>query len=641
MNNKYLFLFTISSVQSFIAQARKTQDLFAGSQILSELIDAGMRATQAYFEHCEYIFPVKNTSSKPNRFLVEVGNPKEDFINIGKNIKEHVQAKLVALASENLKEKPKPNGFDEQLAQVLDIHWAFVKISDYENYAKAYEALEQLLGSVKNVRVFEQYQYQEVGGETIIGEKGRKCNLDGENNALFFGIGTREKYYTLNGLKKDISKIGKASQNEGLSAISFVKRFSEFKDKNGNEIKFPSTAKVALIHDIELLSKTTDVDKLNAWLAFQHFFKNGDFDEQLFFEENLNETYFKNNGLQDYLIKLKQIVETHQKFSHQLKTNHYALILFDGDQMGKWLSGDFLKEEYKTEKLKEFHNKFSGLLAAFGKHARENILNTSKHNGQVVYAGGDDFLGFVNLHHLFDVIKQLRIDFDKLVNNELGTYKQMGEHLTFSAGIVIAHYKAPLSEVLKKAREIEKKAKKQGDRNAFAIAALKHSGEIQECVFKWDSKSNEASACSNWQDLEAIFTMLETETFSNKFITNLTTELYDLAGLQLDAMGKVNNTALFAEIKRLLKRALAKDSDSKVNKLLENNKDFFIQRKIENIKKETPTDKDALKKFDVADYVHSRLIELFKSSQKVEKANTVENFIHALHIIDFMHRKLA
>lgn len=36
---EHLFLFTISPVQSFIAQARKTQDLYAGSLLLSELID--------------------------------------------------------------------------------------------------------------------------------------------------------------------------------------------------------------------------------------------------------------------------------------------------------------------------------------------------------------------------------------------------------------------------------------------------------------------------------------------------------------------------------------------------------------------------------------------------------------------------
>ncbi len=33
--NNHLFLFTLGPVQSFIAQARKTQDLYAGSETLS------------------------------------------------------------------------------------------------------------------------------------------------------------------------------------------------------------------------------------------------------------------------------------------------------------------------------------------------------------------------------------------------------------------------------------------------------------------------------------------------------------------------------------------------------------------------------------------------------------------------------
>ncbi|NPA53826.1 MAG: hypothetical protein GXO21_04085 [Aquificae bacterium] len=41
--NEYLFIFTITPVQSFIAQARKTRDLHAGSRILSELIKKANR----------------------------------------------------------------------------------------------------------------------------------------------------------------------------------------------------------------------------------------------------------------------------------------------------------------------------------------------------------------------------------------------------------------------------------------------------------------------------------------------------------------------------------------------------------------------------------------------------------------------
>ena len=37
--------------------------------------------------------------------------------------------------------------------------------------------------------------------------------------------------------------------------------------------------------------------------------------------------------------------------------------------------------------------------------------NLDKKTIDVVYAGGDDFLGFVNLHHLFEVVKELRTQY--------------------------------------------------------------------------------------------------------------------------------------------------------------------------------------------------------------------------------------
>ena len=39
MNKKYLFLYTVGPVQSYIEQSRKTHDLYAGSRILSELTE--------------------------------------------------------------------------------------------------------------------------------------------------------------------------------------------------------------------------------------------------------------------------------------------------------------------------------------------------------------------------------------------------------------------------------------------------------------------------------------------------------------------------------------------------------------------------------------------------------------------------
>ena len=58
-NKKYLFIFTIGPVQSFIAQARKTQDLYAGSQLLSDLIRYAVETARQKSAEGEFelIFP--------------------------------------------------------------------------------------------------------------------------------------------------------------------------------------------------------------------------------------------------------------------------------------------------------------------------------------------------------------------------------------------------------------------------------------------------------------------------------------------------------------------------------------------------------------------------------------------------------
>jgi CRISPR-associated protein Cmr2 len=219
----------------------------------------------------------------------------------------------------------------------------------------------------------------------------------------------------------------------------------------------------------------------------------------------------------------------------------------------------------------------------------------------VVYAGGDDFLGFINLTHLFEVVNELRELFLKEVSTPVQEqYAQSGKLLHFSAGIVIAHYKAPFAEVLKKARQMEKIAKEKGDRNAFAIATMKHSGEVQEVVFKWQQHQRDQTATC-WQSIATVVRHLRRQNFSNKFIFNLSQELLQLAGLNAGEIDEPSPQALFTEMHRLIDRAAASDTTQNAkNKLIE------------------------------------ALQTLYGASEDQKKL--INNFIHSLHIADFIYR---
>lgn len=614
MNQQYLFLFTIGPVQSFIAQARKTQDLYAGSRILSELTKTGI---DLFDFDKDIIFPKAKGESLPNRFIAKFAGTPQEAKNKGEAAEKAARSAWRKIADKALKnskadisidwehyennETILQKAFYQQIEQHLDIHWAFEPIKN-DDYATAYNNLEALVGSIKNLRTFQQFTYNGIG------EKGRKCSLDGERNALFYRKTDKAKVpsFIYNG--SEISK-NQLNPGEGLSAVSFVKRFYKTVEK------FPSTAGIALMNslskvDISEFRRVFGKDNLLHQVEKEGCLKiDGkdwvEWDEQFYYEENLNDQYIPCKDQLEIAKREHKNLKANFKEAGVPFTKYYALIIFDGDSMGKWLSGSKLKA---GSNLEAFHSNFSNLLAEYADKAK-GIVTEPK--GKTIYAGGDDFLGLVNVHELFDVMKELRVIFETSINqnSELQKLKKDGENFTFSAGIVIAHYKMPLAEVLKQARRTEKKAKNEGGKNAFAITAMKHSGEVQETVLKWGKNS----ITDIWQALEYITNKLKDDTFSSKFISNLTTELYQLAGQNLASLSQEFDKVVYAESERLIKNA-------------------FIEF-------EGKRDKAAKK--EQVDLLAEKLKVIYESrNPKREKEfAATQNFIHALQIADFLTRK--
>ncbi len=597
----HLYIFTIGPVQSFIAQARKAQDLHAGSRLLSELVRRGIANFQSEAKEYDYqptlIFPNNwedKNASLPNRFIakIEATNIEQTKLKeLGNDCKEAIKKEFLTIAEETLG-KYYSTEVAKQIGRHLEVHWAALPIET--DYKTTYLELERLLGAVKNVRPFEQLNKGE-------GEMGRKCNLDGENNALFYhGKPALIRHNEERGALPINDFI--LNPSEAISAVSFLKR------KYQNSQSYPSVAEIALMEAIENTKKDsgTCLADFQRLCRDKHGFTsiclkneneiqlgsdleklNTNFDYQLVYPENVNAKNFPHNKQREYAANIADNLSRH------LKDKHYAMIMFDGDKMGKWLSGENTTHDGKE--LENFHKDFSSLLSQFA----ESVDEILEGKGKVIYSGGDDFLGLVNLHHLFPVMRELREKFHEDVNDKIKN-KQEGKHLTFSAGIVITHYKTPLSEVLQKVRQMEKKAKhkESGDRNAFALSVIKHSGEIQEAIYKWDTDKNSPNGCSNWDAIETVFKQLKSDDFSNKFITSLTREMYQLAGFELGKMTRLK-PALKQEIKRLINKNPEASDQAKSDMILD-------------------------------------VIQLY---EKAESSKT-QNFIHALQIADFINRRI-
>ena len=619
--NKHLLLFTIGPVQSFISQARKTQDLYAGSKLLSELIKEAMRAT--FLQQGKIIFPfvdsksLKQVESLPNRFIAELNlnNKQEDKLtSVGLTIEKAVrkyfknEAKIIFKTVINNPTRSLYKEFITQINQHLDINWVFLPFND-DNYYEKLQEIDHLLGAIKNVRVFEQNI-----------EAGRKCSLDGERNALFFGRSQPSlSIKSQREIAHTIQEGFQLEEKEGLSAVSLLKRY--YKAENDAFKKFPSTAEVALMADQDEALKDEKITQcFNAYknifklkeflleclhIKKQIKFKNksfrNNFDYQLLFEENIDKKNIPNPE------QLKFAKEVFKNLQQHFKTKYYALIAFDADSMGEWLRGNLIIDK---SNLRSFHELLSQKLLAYGSWATKYLAAPK---GRAVYAGGDDFLGFVNIKYLYKVMLELRQQFDAIINDEKVTqYIKGSKRISFSAGVVVAHYKMPLGEVIKLAKKMEDEAKDydKKNKNAFTLAVLKKSGEIVKTSSKWkDDQGNFLIEDLSYlyQELDKGKQENQQAGFSPTFIKNLNLEFSVFSkDLRKDKTIPLEHLA-FVEMKRLIQRSC------------------------------NHTDK--ISKKDAVDKLNSHLQSLYKNSKYA--SSEVDNFLEALNISDFLTRKIT
>jgi CRISPR-associated protein Cmr2 len=543
-----LLLFTIGPVQSFISQARKTQDLYAGSKLLSVLIGEAIK----FVGEENMIFP-KYGKAMPNRFLAEVPSNENDLAQFGEKLEEKVRHEWKIIANNLISGMKKiPIGYHNQVDAFLEIYWSIEPVSENSTYKEIIEKLEDNIASLKNIRAFNQFTWE----KDIIGEKGRKCSLDGQRNVLFYRpnnqnnfniaasplYSSHEAVYVDNRFPNNVI----LKPGEGLSAISFIKRGYK------NNVTFESTADIALLDVLHNLSSLENETNLKYCIKTVR-----NTNAHLFYEENCDPKVAKNllaetntdKPLEEILDCSKKVREAAKKRGLKL-SKYYAILTFDGDNMGKWLSGDYLENE---SLLEDFQRNFAECLSNFANDSEKYLDNEM---GRTVYAGGDDFLGFVNLNSLLTVIEDLRKLFNELVNLPLNKFKnKYGETISFSAGICVAHYKEPLSIVLQQARLAQKIAKsKIKDKDSFSISVIKGSGESHTMVLPFGINA------INVKYFRSICVSLIQEDYSNKFISSIRREFDKL----LDTSDTIVNLGDFenifmTELGRLLKRSAAKE----------------------------------------------------------------------------------
>lgn len=447
---KHLFMFTIGPVKSFIDNSRKVRDLYAGSKMLSSLMAEAVNWLNN--KNIKVLFPVElekqETPNMPNRLVAEFEDVTEAQLKktaeqLSACIQETFLTNCLAILEKTGIDQKGLKMAEKQLFDFLEIYWCFEDFeSDFleeeDAYRNTYQKLFKTIHDVKSVRRFGQTEEP----------WGRKCMLFPEYNAIFAkgqkqGENSEYPYHVNRNYVYDISEKDSlqyaVKDNEALSAIALVKRMYSV-----NETRIFS------IRQMLLRSRVSEEQFQAAELIKKGNYQMDDIANVVYELEHGN-TQLEDTYSEETIYAandLYKIIKNDVKLSA-----YYALVKFDGDNMGN----------HFIERNKKEQQELSRTISQFAKVAPDIL---SRHGGLPIFAGGEDFLGFLPLDTLFACLQELYEKFHEITK------------LTFSVGIAIAHLMQPLKEVMAFVEEMESTAKNMDEKNAFAIGIIKRSGTM-------------------------------------------------------------------------------------------------------------------------------------------------------------------
>jgi CRISPR-associated protein Cmr2 len=154
-------------------------------------------------------------------------------------------------------------------------------------------------------------------------------------------------------------------------------------------------------------------------------------------------------------------------------TPFYALLLMDGDGMGKLIAG----------KSEEQRNAISSALAEFTRQVPEIV---SGRNGWLIYAGGDDVFALLPVAQALDCAACCRAAYRSAFCRKAPFVSKA--NATISAAIEYAHMKTPLGPLVRDAhRLLDNIAKDETGRDAVACRVWKRGGPILTWAQPWQA----------------------------------------------------------------------------------------------------------------------------------------------------------
>lgn len=491
--------FTIGPVQGFIAQARRTRDIWSGSFLLSYLSGCAMAEIRkiggsimvpdvkgdpllSWIED-KGEEPLPRIGTLPNRFRAVADDPANAARSAARSVRSKWGRIAECVWNNYVKDVADAGrGTEEiwrrQVDNFWEIHWTIGGMEGME--------------ARKNWRFSAEWSE---GRPTI--EGGDHCTIMSDWQEISGYVRVTER-------KKQDEFWRKIRQNTGgmdlrsderLCAIALIKRMfpSVAKDVIGWDVsadRWPSTLYVAAIPWLKSVIES-DPNGANMYEGMvkkyakhvqrkgvaEQIFKRSDpfleMDAQFYYATSLKSprstplegTPEEGDEPEDLRRKREELIECLEKLYKRngSPTPFYAMLLMDGDSMGKM--------------IRERGEDVSKALASFANSVKDVVRNT---RGVLVYAGGDDVLAMLPVEKALSCAYRLSVAFSN-------SFKDNGiDSATISAGIVFASYRVPLRSVMREAHHIlDDVAKEENGRGSVAVSVLKGSGRYCRWVSSW------------------------------------------------------------------------------------------------------------------------------------------------------------
>ncbi len=465
----HLLMVTLGPVQDFIAQARRTRDLWYGSHLLSELgraaartlVEGGaklvfpaLQAGDPQLAAC--LAPLRPDGTPPqnvaNKLLAEVPSGV-DPQKLARAVREAVarywredlaapvKAKCAGILASHI-----DSVWAEQVDTFLEFAASWLPLGEY---AQTRRHLEQAIAGRKMLRDFGAWTH---GRGNV-----PKSSLDGARETVLLPPNLRQA---------SLARRYRIAVGEQLDAVGLVKR------AGGKPEQFVPVINVALASWLELANRPapSQLDELKkacevrisrvertdlpcaAPFAFDASVLLPSRWRSVFDEQGLegNPGAWGRQHVQPVVSKLPEPYP------------YVACLVADGDRMGHAIDSLTSADE---------HRAFSKALAGFAAEARTVI--EQDHRGALVYAGGDDVLAFVPLQEALACADDL-----------CKTFTRAMSHSTLSVGLGIGHVMESMGDLLMLGRQAEREAKR--DRNALAVLVDKRSGGTRIWRAPWN-----------------------------------------------------------------------------------------------------------------------------------------------------------